>query len=851
MALFKKQPGIGLGQDATPEWHLPEGSTASGRVNLEGSALIDGHFDGDITANDRVIIGESAVITGDVKAVSIIVAGTVKGDITGSERIEICPSAKVLGNLTAPQVAGTVRYWLAGTVRSDVTGSKGIEICPSAEALGNLTAPQVLGQGVQDPEFAVSPKRPRMRRVAVPSVAFAAIGATLLIAFLHDWRGNIADESAKVATLRAKSGPAHAARDLSPLSGAHFAHRETSRATVPESSSASSVAAPNASASSSDLMIKIPHSVPTPVAPDYTVRRARKDRSLAPGSVRSVFPSTKVEAITSAPGHSTHASPLPVEPKEPRVANAEALSPLAKQSTATAAGIADSQQQSHPGSAVAAPAVAKAQDGRMATNAGAEALGTADRPTNESPITIASVALRAAKAIRGIVSAPPAAQVMPSTPRPNDISGNSSEAATHISSLDIDSGPQGTENTIRAGTRITISNWKQYRAFMPDGMIALFSGEHGLKMPNDIEMDIGPPIHIVAPGSFRQATEKYSGETRVVHLPNGRNDIANYVAGEPFPAPQGPDKGYEILADLWYTYSPHLAVGMPGSGLWSVTMLDRFGNATKATWAFVYRQLAFNTDPGVPKTDPRSAGAFYTQWLMTEEPEQAKYTTDLDILPQNTQQNESNYIFLPALRRSMSLSVSSRCAPLLGTDWTHDDQKPGFNGGLANFDADYLRKMKMLALVNLNEAVSDFPREYDMPLGFARPSWGSWSLRDVWVINIHRIPSKAAGYCYAKRIEYIDEETARSLWTDLYDSNRNLWKVTMSAYHPRKVPGTDGETIYGRFAATTWDLQNQHATMGNSTDPSGRLIMFNAEVPREFDNVTEYSTPAGLMQIMR
>jgi hypothetical protein len=121
----------------------------------------------------------------------------------------------------------------------------------------------------------------------------------------------------------------------------------------------------------------------------------------------------------------------------------------------------------------------------------------------------------------------------------------------------------------------------------------------------------------------------------------------------------------------------------------------------------------------------------------------------------------------------------------------------------------------------------------------------------VWVINIHRIPSEVAGYCYAKRIEYIDEETARSLWEDLYDSNRNLWKVTLSAYYPRQVPGTDGETIYGRFAAATWDLQNQHATLGNSTDPSGRLIMFNAEVPREFDDVIQYSTPAGLMQIMR
>jgi Protein of unknown function (DUF1329) len=235
-------------------------------------------------------------------------------------------------------------------------------------------------------------------------------------------------------------------------------------------------------------------------------------------------------------------------------------------------------------------------------------------------------------------------QVISGVPNANDITASSGDAAMYFNSLDIDTYSRRTESIIPAGTRITISNWGQYRAFMPDGMIALFSGKYGLRMPTDVEINVGPPIHIVAPSSFRQASERYSGEVRVVHLPNGHNDIANYIAGEPFPAPQGPDKGYEILADLWYTYSPHLAVGMPGRGLWSVTMLDRFGNATKATWAFVYRQLAFNTDPGVPRAESRLSEAFYTQWLMAEEPEQAKYTTDLDILPQDIQQNEQSQV---------------------------------------------------------------------------------------------------------------------------------------------------------------------------------------------------------------
>jgi len=107
------------------------------------------------------------------------------------------------------------------------------------------------------------------------------------------------------------------------------------------------------------------------------------------------------------------------------------------------------------------------------------------------------------------------------------------------------------------------------------------------------------------------------------------------------------------------------------------------------------------------------------------------------------------------------------------------------------------------------------------------------------------------GYCYSKRIEYVDKETARALWEDLYDSANSLWKVTMDAYYPRKVPGTDGDTLYGRFAASTWDLQNQHATLGNSADSSGGMITFNSEVSKAARRRREVLHPGGLMQLMR
>src|SRR5579875_1338969 len=82
--------------------YLDSGSRINGKVNFESPARIDGQVEGEITAKESLVIGDSAVITAQIKASSIIVAGKVSGDIIASQRLEIRPSARVIGNLTAP-----------------------------------------------------------------------------------------------------------------------------------------------------------------------------------------------------------------------------------------------------------------------------------------------------------------------------------------------------------------------------------------------------------------------------------------------------------------------------------------------------------------------------------------------------------------------------------------------------------------------------------------------------------------------------------------------------------------------------------------------------------------------------
>ncbi len=82
--------------------YLDKGSKVSGKLAFEGPARIDGQVDGEINAKDSITIGESAVVTAQIKASAVVVAGKVSGDIVATHRIEIRPSAKVLGNLTSP-----------------------------------------------------------------------------------------------------------------------------------------------------------------------------------------------------------------------------------------------------------------------------------------------------------------------------------------------------------------------------------------------------------------------------------------------------------------------------------------------------------------------------------------------------------------------------------------------------------------------------------------------------------------------------------------------------------------------------------------------------------------------------
>ncbi len=79
-------------------------TTIDGKLMGSSEILIDGTVKGSVTCRSLVRIAERGSIEADVHALTVQVAGIVNGDISADERIVLEKSARVKGNLTAPRI---------------------------------------------------------------------------------------------------------------------------------------------------------------------------------------------------------------------------------------------------------------------------------------------------------------------------------------------------------------------------------------------------------------------------------------------------------------------------------------------------------------------------------------------------------------------------------------------------------------------------------------------------------------------------------------------------------------------------------------------------------------------------
>ena len=416
--------------------------------------------------------------------------------------------------------------------------------------------------------------------------------------------------------------------------------------------------------------------------------------------------------------------------------------------------------------------------------------------------------------------------------------------------------------TISADTKITLANWRNYRQFMSEGMIALFEGTHFWQVPRDFEIELGPTIPIPLPRKYLDDTERFSDRVKLTKLSAGGFVPEGYVAGVPFPHPLAGDPaltGQRIFWNTYYRYQPRVQ----GAPNFSYT-LDRAGDMTQTSEVTqVYSQLAFLSDIGFAPSISNPSAYFAVKFQEQVAPEQSKYSTLLDLIPTDPTKLDELYEYVPTLRRSLRLSQAARCAPVFGSDYLIDDENDGPPGLPQLFKIEYLGDKKILALEHATPAAFDSPGTttqldqkyfYRGTAGIVplpKPATGKWEIRDSYVISMERLPQFADGYCYGRRVLYVDKENYfAGSQLDLYDPAGEIYKSQLVLSYPAPVPGMNGDVAQlGAGPNTSYliNFKDQHV----SVSPSLRSCVNSDCANRGYLDVTRYASPEGLMKIVQ
>ena len=94
----------------------------------------------------------------------------------------------------------------------------------------------------------------------------------------------------------------------------------------------------------------------------------------------------------------------------------------------------------------------------------------------------------------------------------------------------------------------------------------------------------------------------------------------------------------------------------------------------------------------------------------------------------------------------------------------------------------------------------------------------------------------------------MDSHFFSPLWEELYDAQMKLWKLDMVMPPRTNVPGIGIANLPGADVEQLRNIERNHATVGAEGRPE---LYVNEQAPAEFQDISRYTTPAGLNLIMR
>lgn len=102
---------------------LGPGSRFEGKLSFDEMVRLDGSFSGEIKSSDTLVVGDTAVIEGDIQVGALVISGRFTGNIVASSSVELRAPAQIEGSIVAPMLKIEEKVIFNGQIKMTTPGT--------------------------------------------------------------------------------------------------------------------------------------------------------------------------------------------------------------------------------------------------------------------------------------------------------------------------------------------------------------------------------------------------------------------------------------------------------------------------------------------------------------------------------------------------------------------------------------------------------------------------------------------------------------------------------------------------------------------------------------------------------